>query len=79
MSSQKELAIVTPSAQGGLHLKDIDVPANPGPGQILLKVVAAGLNPLDYKMHDLGVLIYGYPTICRKNAKKLIRECGCIW
>ena len=33
------------------HIADLPVPT-PGPGEVLVKVAAAGVNPLDYKIRD---------------------------
>ncbi|KAF7771711.1 hypothetical protein Agabi119p4_6022 [Agaricus bisporus var. burnettii] len=35
----------------------------PGPGQLLIKVKAAGLNPIDWKVQKYGIFIQDYPTI----------------
>lgn len=35
----------------------------PGPGQLLIKVKAAGLNPIDWKVQNYGIFVQDYPTI----------------
>ncbi|OCH86705.1 GroES-like protein [Obba rivulosa] len=47
MSSKTMKAIVT-NGDGTYNMKDVDVPT-PGPGEILVKVVAASQNPTDWK------------------------------
>lgn len=48
MAPTKQLAVVI-NAEGGVDLKEVDVP-KPGPGEILVKVVAAAQNPTDWSV-----------------------------
>ncbi|KIY66121.1 GroES-like protein [Cylindrobasidium torrendii FP15055 ss-10] len=76
MSSHKQLAIVIPFAKGGLQLKETDKPGKPAPGKILLKIIAAGLNPLDFKMHDLDTLIPSYPAVIGSDYAGVVEDVG---
>lgn len=76
MPSEKQLAIVIPSLRGGFHLTEIERPSKPGPGKILLKVIAAGLNPADWKIHDYNVHIPGYPFVPGCDYAGIVEEVG---
>lgn len=54
MAPTKQLAVVI-NAEGDVDLKEVDVP-KPGPGEILVKVVAAAQNPGDWFVHSSSLL-----------------------
>lgn len=35
----------------------------PGPDEVLIKVSAAAVNPIDWKMQDYGIFVQSYPAI----------------
>ncbi|KAI0776644.1 GroES-like protein [Trametes elegans] len=72
-SQQK--ALVLEYKQGPLVLKQIDVP-KPGPEEVLLRIDAAALNPADWKIQTLGIIIQKYPTIPGFDAAGTIVEVG---
>ncbi|KIY69894.1 GroES-like protein [Cylindrobasidium torrendii FP15055 ss-10] len=76
MESAKQLAVVIPSLRGGFHLMDIARPSKPGPGKILLKVMVAGLNPADWKIHDYNIHIPGYPFVPGSDFAGTVEEVG---
>jgi len=49
-------------------------PPDPGPGDLLVRVRAASVNPVDYKIRDGGVkllLPYSFPLILARSEKWL--------
>ncbi|KAH9947428.1 GroES-like protein [Amylocystis lapponica] len=60
MSTQK--ALFLESRQGALALKTTNVP-EPNPGEILVKVEASALNPVDWKIAVYGLYIDAFPTV----------------
>jgi NADPH:quinone reductase-like Zn-dependent oxidoreductase len=59
-SQQK--ALVLESKQGKFVLGDTAVP-KPGPGQLLVKIKATALNPIDWKVQKYGIFVDEYPVI----------------
>lgn len=47
---------------GDLVLGDIETP-KPGPGEILVKVHAAALNPVDWKIKKYGFFVEKFPAV----------------
>ncbi|KAI0788289.1 GroES-like protein [Fomes fomentarius] len=63
MSVPKQQKVLYLFEKGGpLVVQNIDVPS-PGPDDVLIKVEAAGLNPVDGKIQALGVLVQSWPQI----------------
>lgn len=48
----------------------------PGPGELLVKVEATALNPVDWKIQAYGIFIEEYPTILGTDAAGLVEEIG---
>lgn len=59
-TTQKALFIE--SLKGAWVVRDTPVPT-PIAGELLVRVEAAGLNPLDWKIHDRGLIVQTYPAI----------------
>ncbi|KAI0819843.1 GroES-like protein [Trametes gibbosa] len=68
-------ALVLETKQGPLVLKDVDVP-KPDPEQILIRVEAAALNPADWKIQVLGLLVEGFPSVLGVDAAGTVVEVG---
>ncbi|KAI9102045.1 chaperonin 10-like protein [Phlyctochytrium arcticum] len=49
------------SVSGNIAAKDIPIPT-PGPGQVVVKVAYAAINPLDYKMAQSGLFVSSFPA-----------------
>ncbi|KAJ7626102.1 GroES-like protein [Roridomyces roridus] len=60
MPDQK--ALLLPEKQGQFVVDNWPIP-NPGPGEVLIKVKATALNPVDWKMRKVGFLIEKYPAV----------------
>ncbi|RDX49053.1 GroES-like protein [Lentinus brumalis] len=61
MAAQQK-ALFLEAIQGPLTVRETDVPA-PGPGELLVKVQAAALNPIDWMIQAFGVFVETYPAI----------------
>ena len=70
----QQKAFVLPAKQAAPVLQDIDVPT-PGPGELLVKVEAAALNPIDWKLH-LYDLIKTYPVILGSEGAGTVQAVG---
>ncbi|KAG7086371.1 hypothetical protein E1B28_002331 [Marasmius oreades] len=62
MALQK--ALLLEQKHGSFALSTRPVP-NPGPGELLVRIKAAGLNPVDWKIRDIGFLLSDndYPSV----------------
>lgn len=58
-----------------MKVSETEKPA-PGPGEVLVKVKAAGLNPVDYKTATNGNPNWSYPHILGVDAAGVIEETG---
>ncbi|KAJ3066034.1 hypothetical protein HDU99_003976 [Rhizoclosmatium hyalinum] len=56
------IALVQSVKSGPQEVKQVDVPALKA-GEVLVKLEATGLNPVDYKIAHYGVFIQSWPTI----------------
>jgi NADPH:quinone reductase len=66
------------TALGGpevLQLADLPQPA-PGPNQLLVRVHAAGVNPLDYKLRKTGAMGYGPGKVLGFDAAGIVEAIG---
>lgn len=48
----------------------------PGQGELLVRIVAAALNPVDRYMQDTGFLVPSYPIVCGGDAAGIVEEVG---
>ncbi|CDO69947.1 hypothetical protein BN946_scf184836.g21 [Trametes cinnabarina] len=71
----KQLALVLGAKLGPLQLKEIDVP-KPAAKELLVRIEAAGLNPGDWKVWKLGILVEKYPVILGFDAAGVVVEVG---
>jgi len=72
-STQK--ALVIDKKEGSFQLTDIAIP-KPGYGEILVKVQAAALNPVDWKIRKYGVLIDEYPAVVGSDIAGDVEDVG---
>ncbi|EKM51409.1 uncharacterized protein PHACADRAFT_263510 [Phanerochaete carnosa HHB-10118-sp] len=73
MSTQK--ALYLPELKGKLIIKERDIP-EPGPGEVLIEVHAAGLNPADWKISELGILVTEYPIVLGLDSAGIVKKVG---
>ncbi len=75
MSPTQQKALVLQSKQGEFALKTRDVP-KPGPGDVLVKNIAVGLNPVDWKIQTWGLFVEKYPVILGLDAAGVVEAVG---
>ncbi|KAH8074798.1 GroES-like protein [Cristinia sonorae] len=73
MPAQKALAIL--EKQGPWGLTDVDVD-KPGPGEVLIRVEATALNPVDWKVQASGAYVNDYPAILGTDSAGIVVEVG---
>ena len=74
-SEMKALAFHKPGALDQLHLRDMPVP-EPGEGEVLIRVHAAGINPADWKIVEMGVDTWRFPMIAGLDASGTVERTG---
>ncbi|KAG6804979.1 hypothetical protein H0H87_005355 [Tephrocybe sp. NHM501043] len=62
MSGTTQKALLLESKQGKFVVGSRAIP-KPGPGQLLVKVLATGLNPVDWKIQKYGIFITEFPAV----------------
>ncbi|KIJ54539.1 hypothetical protein M422DRAFT_58074 [Sphaerobolus stellatus SS14] len=77
MSQQTLLqkALILPVKQGDFQLVSISRPV-PTKGEVLVKLHAIALNPSDWKIRKLGIVIQEYPTILGSDAAGTVEDVG---
>jgi len=75
MSSQKQKALFLESKQGRFVVGERDVP-KPSKGQLLVKIHAAALNPVDYKIQQTGVFVEKFPAILGVDMAGVVEDVG---
>ena len=73
MSTQK--ALLLPIKQGNWELGESPIPT-PGPSEVLVKIMAAALNPVDWKIQKLGYFASDFPFISGTDAAGIVEEIG---
>ena len=72
-SQQK--ALLLQSKLGQFAVETVPV-SKPGSGEILVKVEAAALNPLDWKIQAYGLIVEKYPAILGFDGSGTVVEVG---
>ena len=73
MPQQKALVLAV--KQGPFEVQTVPK-YEPKPGQILIKVEAAALNPVDWGIQAFGILVESYPTILGEDVTGTVEEVG---
>lgn len=74
MSEQKALFLKTPSkGEWSVESKAIQ---KPGPGELLVKIHATALNPVDWKIREYNFLITEYPAILGTDSSGTVEAVG---
>ena len=73
MSTQKALLLT--AKNGDWVVGDVPIP-KPGPKDVLIKVMAAGLNPVDWKIAAYDFFIQEYPAVLGTDAAGVVAKVG---
>ncbi|KAI0787305.1 GroES-like protein [Fomes fomentarius] len=73
MPSQKALFLT--AKQGDWEVRDAEI-ATPGPKDVLVKIIATALNPVDWKIQKYGFHFTEYPIILGTDAAGTVEEIG---
>lgn len=73
--SSTHKALLLEKKFGGYAVGDIATP-KPGPGELLVKVHAAALNPVDWKIQKYGIFIETFPAILGSDVAGEVAELG---
>jgi len=71
MSTQKALYLLELKGQFAVRQKDIQ---EPGPGEILVEIHAAALNPVDWKIQADGIIVTEYPAILGNDTAGIVKK-----
>ena len=72
-STQKALVLPTPTAE--LEVRSIPIPT-PASGEVLIKVMAAALNPVDWKIKEYGFFVSEYPWVGGTDGAGIVEQVG---
>ena len=76
MTPQTQKALVVDQEHTPWKLRtDWPVPT-PGPNEVLVKVVSAGLNPCDWKVQKIGVPFIKYPFLGGMDGAGIVEQVG---
>ncbi|KAI0760987.1 GroES-like protein [Trametes elegans] len=75
MAPTTQKALILPEKQGQWKVSDFPVPT-PGPKDVLAKVVATALNPVDWKIQTYGYFVTDYPFVGGTDAAGVVEEVG---
>ncbi|KAJ7198919.1 chaperonin 10-like protein, partial [Mycena rebaudengoi] len=74
-SAQQQQALILPAPHGDFVLGSREVPV-PKSGEVLIKIMSAALNPLNYKSRDLDILVDGYPAVLGNDVAGVVEQVG---
>ncbi|KAK7040272.1 hypothetical protein VNI00_009739 [Paramarasmius palmivorus] len=73
MAEQKALLL---KEKCGPFVLDTRPVPKPGPGELLVKVQATGLNPVDWKIQETGLLVESFPAVLGSDIAGDVEELG---
>jgi len=75
MAPLTQKAFILDAKLGDFSVGTAPVP-KPGPGEILIKIKSAALNPLDWKIQKYGIFVEKYPAILGCDIAGDVEEIG---
>ncbi|CCM02785.1 uncharacterized protein FIBRA_04894 [Fibroporia radiculosa] len=73
--SATQKALLLGAKQGTFSISTIPIP-QPGPGQLLLKIHAVALNPVDWKVQVNGIIVTDYPAVLGTDISGTVEKLG---
>ncbi|KAH9949996.1 chaperonin 10-like protein [Amylocystis lapponica] len=74
MSAQQK-ALLLQSKMGAFAVGSVDVPVA-GPGQLLVKIQAAALNPIEWKIQSWGLFVEKFPSVPGTDNAGIVEQVG---
>lgn len=74
MSTQQK-ALILPAKFGQFVVEERAIP-RPAPGWLLVRIEAAALNPVDWKIQSSGRIVEDYPAVLGMDAAGVVEEVG---
>ncbi|KAI0656640.1 GroES-like protein [Cubamyces menziesii] len=68
-------ALFLPAEHGEWQLGDFPIPT-PGPKDVLVKIMSAALNPIDWKVQAHGMIVAKYPYVGGNDGAGVVEEVG---
>ena len=72
--SQKAFFIES-APNGPLAVRDRAIP-KPGPGEVLVKVEAAALNPMDWMVRAINIMVPKWPAVIGEDGAGIVEDVG---
>ncbi|KAJ7435973.1 chaperonin 10-like protein [Mycena galericulata] len=73
--SKEQKALLIPTPKAPFIVASHSIPSH-GEGEVLLKVMAVGLNPLNWLQHEFDVAISAYPAVIGADIAGVVEEVG---
>ena len=71
----EQKALVVKERRGAWEVSTISVP-RPGPGEVLIRIEAAAINPVDWKLQMTGAVVEVYPAVLGSDSAGVVAELG---
>ncbi|KAF7320750.1 RTA1-domain-containing protein [Mycena chlorophos] len=75
MSAQIQVALVISTPKAPLSIESVPIPA-PGKGEVLVKIMSVGLNPMDPMRHAMDFSMPPYPAVLGSDIAGVIEQVG---
>ena len=73
---EHQQALFVQERRGPWQLSPTTTVPRPGPNEILVRIEAVGLNPVDWKIQTSGVAVDVYPAILGSDSAGVVVEVG---
>ena len=75
IATMSQKALLLPVKQGNWEVGESPIP-KPGPDEVLVKIVSAALNPVDWKIQVHGYFATEFPFVSGTDAAGIVEEVG---